>query len=314
MRAPEFWKHRGLAARMLAPLGALYGASVGWKARKAAPFHVKAKVICVGNLTAGGSGKTPVAIAIAGTLCDRGAKVFFLTRGYGGRERGPLQVTEAHSAAVVGDEALLLARTAPTIVARDRARGARLAASLGAGVIVMDDGHQNFTLAKDLSLVVVDGQSGFGNGLMIPAGPLREPVRQGLARADAVIVVGSGHPDLQGYAGPVLRARLNPLNATFQNRRVFAFAGIGRPEKFAASLLEAGAVVTGAQYFPDHHVYGPGEIAGLKARALQQSAQLVTTEKDYARLSAAERNGVAVLQVEAAIENGLQPLLAKLLA
>jgi tetraacyldisaccharide 4'-kinase len=333
MRAPEFWKHRGLAARMLAPLGALYGASVAWKARKPTPFHAGAKVICVGNLTAGGSGKTPVAIAIAGALCNRGAKVFFLTRGYGGQERGPLQVTHAHNAADVGDEALLLARTAPTIVARDRAQGAALATSLGAGAIVMDDGHQNFTLAKDLSLVVVDGQSGFGNGLMIPAGPLREPVRQGLARADAVIVIGSGgqspedgrapvhsdsvwtapggHPDLQGYAGPVLHARLKPLGAGFQNRRVFAFAGIGRPEKFTASLLEAGALVTGAQYFPDHHVYRPGEIAALKARA--QDAQLITTEKDFVRLSAAEREGIAVLQVEAAIENGLQLLLDRLL-
>ncbi len=149
-------------------------------------------------------------LPLAKILIARGAKVFFLTRGYGGRKPGPAAVTSTSDAGQMGDEALLLARAAPTIVAKDRAQGGELAAQMGASVIVMDDGHQNFTLAKDLSLVVVDGASGFGNGSMIPAGPLREPVAQGLARADAVIVMGDGAPDLQGYAGPVLHARLTP--------------------------------------------------------------------------------------------------------
>ena len=173
MRAPDFWQRRGFAAALLSPLGKLYGATVAWKARTARPFHAAIPVICVGNLTAGGSGKTPVALAIAEALIARGRKPFFLTRGYGGRDSGPTLVTENKEADAVGDEALLLARTAPTIVAHDRADGAALALAQGADVIVMDDGHQNFTLHKDLSLVVVDGETGFANGLILPAGPLR---------------------------------------------------------------------------------------------------------------------------------------------
>ena len=178
---------------MLAPLGALYGFSVALKARFARPFDPGLPVICVGNLTAGGSGKTPIAIAIAERLRAKGHKPFFLTRGYGGTERGPAMASRAHSAAQMGDEALLLARAAPTIVARDRAAGARLAREKGATVLVMDDGHQNFSLTKSLSLVVVDAETGFGNGFQIPAGPLRETVAQGLARADAVVLMGGRH-------------------------------------------------------------------------------------------------------------------------
>src|SRR5579863_3994588 len=204
MRAPDFWRNRGAGALLLAPLGALYGASVAFKARHARPFDPEIPVICVGNLTAGGSGKTPIAIALADMLRAQGHTPYFLTRGYGGSTKGPALASRGHTARVMGDEALLLARTAPTIVARDRAAGARMAKDKGATVIVMDDGHQNFSLRKTLSLVVVDGESGFGNALQIPAGPLREPVTQGLARADAVIVMNEGTPDLAGYRGPVL--------------------------------------------------------------------------------------------------------------
>jgi tetraacyldisaccharide 4'-kinase len=300
MRAPEFWKRRGPLALLLAPLGCLYGLSVAKKARQAAPFRSSAKVICVGNLTAGGSGKTPVALAVARHLTGKGRKVFFLTRGYGGSEAGPLLVKE-QSAAEAGDEALLLARTAPTVVARDRAEGARLAVANGAEVIVMDDGHQNFTLAKDLSLVVVDGAAGFGNGLMIPAGPLREPVAQGLARADAVVIVGDGAPDLQGFAGPVLRARLQPEKSDLSGKRVFAFAGIGRPEKFVETLRTLGAEVTGTQFFADHHPYTPSEIAALKNWA--GDSLLVTTQKDLVRLSPEMARGITALKVHATFDN-----------
>jgi tetraacyldisaccharide 4'-kinase len=270
---------------------------VARKARAAKPYRASVPVICVGNLTAGGSGKTPVAIAVAKRLLARGERIFFLTRGYGGSETGPLLVQD-HDAAAVGDEALLLARTAPTVVAKDRAAGAAFAVRHGATGIVMDDGHQNFSLAKTVSLLVVDG---FGNGLMIPAGPLREKVAQGLARANAVIAMSDA--DLQGYGGPVLRARLaTPENnrAAFAGKRVFAFAGIGRPEKFVSSLKEAGAIVTGTQFFADHHPYRDAEIAGLKGRA--EGAQLVTTEKDFVRLPPALRAGIAVLTVEARFE------------
>lgn len=301
MRAPEFWQRRGLAALLLAPLGALYGASVAWKARHARPYRAAARVICVGNLTVGGSGKTPVALALGARLKARGESVFFLTRGYGGTEHGPALVQPDSDTARMGDEALLLARTAPTIVAHDRAEGAATAVAQGANTIVMDDGHQNFTLAKDLSIVVVDGESGFGNGLMIPAGPLRESVTQGLSRANAVILMGDGDPDLGDYKGPILRARLVANGNAFRGRRVFAFAGIGRPEKFLASLKEAGAIVTGTQFFADHHSYRDGEIAGLKARA--GDAELVTTEKDLVRLNARDQAGIAILTVHARFDD-----------
>ena len=301
MRAPEFWRERGLAALMLAPLGMLYGASVAWKARHARPIRATARVVCIGNLTAGGSGKTPVALAVSERLLARGRKPFFLTRGYGGSERGPLRVTARHDAKQIGDEALLLARAAPTIVARDRAEGAADAAAQGADVIVMDDGYQNFSLAKDLSIVVVDGESGFGNGLMIPAGPLREGVAQGLARANAVVIMGEGHPDLCGYKGPVLRARLVAQSHEFQGQAVFAFAGIGRPEKFVASLKAAGANIVGTHFFTDHHPYRESEIAALKARAA--GARLATTEKDLVRLSEKSRAEITVLAVRTVFDD-----------
>jgi tetraacyldisaccharide 4'-kinase len=306
MRAPDFWQQRGPLALMLSPLGRLYGASVARKARLARPYRGTAQVICVGNLTAGGSGKTPVAIAVAQLLIGWEKKVFFLTRGYGGSEPGPVLVG-AQDARAVGDEALLLARVAPTVVAQDRAAGARFAAAKGAEVIVMDDGHQNFTLAKDLSFVVAGG---FGNGLMIPAGPLREPVAQGLARADAVVVMDNEAADLESFQGPVLHARLELDGGGLAGQRVFAFAGIGRPEKFLRSLKEAGAIVTGHRFFPDHHLYAPAELRQLHEEA--KDALLVTTEKDLVRLSPDERQGIEVLKVRAVFER--PALLDRLLA
>ena len=306
MRAPDFWKSRGLPALLFSPLGMLYGLSVAWKAATARPYTCAVPVICVGNLTAGGSGKTPIAVAVAAMLQLRGAgDVFFLTRGYGGSAEGPLLVNR-QPLAMVGDEALMLARIAPTVMSKNRAAGAMFAIKQGASVIVMDDGHQNFTLAKTLSLVVVDN---LGNGLMIPAGPLRESVAQGLARADAVIAM-QDNLALGGFSGPVLRARLVPDGARFSGEKVFAFAGIGRPEKFVTSLIEAGAIVTGTQFFPDHHPYSTAEIARL--RTLAGDAALVTTEKDFVRLNTEQRQGIAVLPVAAIFD---QPaLLDSLLA
>ncbi|HEX2760929.1 MAG TPA: tetraacyldisaccharide 4'-kinase [Rhizomicrobium sp.] len=314
MRAPDFWQARGPLAMFLSPLGALYGASVAFKARHARPQDTGLPVICVGNLTAGGSGKTPVAIAVAQALRARDRKPFFLTRGYGGSEQGPVQVARAHGAAAMGDEALLLVRAAPTIVARDRAAGAKLAAQKDADVLVMDDGHQNFALRKSLSLVVVDAETGFGNGLMIPAGPLRESVRQGLARADAVVLVGDGDPDLQGFSGPVLRARLKADTASVSAKAVFAFAGIGRPEKFIASLEAGGAEVTGSCFFADHHPYTDDEILQLKAIAGE--TMLVTTEKDFVRLTVSQREGIRAIKATAMFDDpaGLERLLDRALA
>ena len=301
MRAPDFWQKGGALAALLSPLGALYGASVAIKAANAKPFDPGLPVICVGNLTAGGSGKTPIAIAIAEMLRARGHKPCFLTRGYGGSERGPALASRGHSASVMGDEALLLARTAPTIVSRDRKAGAKLAREKGATVLVMDDGHQNFALRKTLSLVVVDAETGFGNGRQIPAGPLREPVAQGLARADAVVLTGDGAPDLKGYTGPVLRAHLKTDGTALAGQDVFAFAGIGRPKKFTASLEAAGAHLTGSCFFDDHHPYTDDEITQL--RMVAGEAMLVTTEKDFVRLSVQQREGIKVLKVAATFDD-----------
>jgi tetraacyldisaccharide 4'-kinase len=301
MRAPDFWRRRNGAAILLAPLGALYGLSVALKARFARPFDAGLPVICVGNLTAGGSGKTPIAIAIAERLRAKGHRPFFLTRGYGGSERGPAMALRAHSAAQMGDEALLLARAAPTIVARDRAAGARLAKEKGATVLVMDDGHQNFALRKSLSLVVVDAEAGFGNGFQIPAGPLREPVAQGLSRADTVILMGDGSPGLANFSGTVLRAHLKVEGEAFAGKPVFAFAGIGRPEKFVASLEDSGAKVVASCFFDDHHPYTDDDISALKAVA--DEIPLVTTEKDFVRLSIQQREGIRLLKAAALFDD-----------
>jgi tetraacyldisaccharide 4'-kinase len=321
MRAPEFWDRKDrwsrLAVAALAPIGWIYSASVAWKVHSLTPYRPGVPVVCVGNLTVGGTGKTPIAIAIARALIARGRRPFFLSRGYGGKLHGPILVAPEHHAGEVGDEPLLLAAAAPVVVSRNRGEGARLAVERGADVIVMDDGHQNFTLAKDLSLVVVDAEQQFGNGFILPAGPLREFVSQGLARADAVVVVGDGGPALKSYSGPILRAHLTHVDVPeLAGRRVVGFAGIGRPEKFFRSLRAFGAEIVATKRFADHHIYTPSEIARLKATARTANALLVTTEKDYVRMTEIEREGIAMLPVRAAIDNAkvLELLLDRLCA
>jgi tetraacyldisaccharide 4'-kinase len=309
MRAPEFWSQKNLGAQLasalLSPAGWVYGASVAYKAARAQPYRSKAKVICVGNLTAGGTGKTPIAIAIARAFMERQHKVVMLTRGYGGRMRGPAVVhAQTDVATDVGDEALVLAAAAPVVISRDRTAGAKLAESLGAEVIVMDDGHQNFSLAKDLSLVVVDAETGFGNRRVMPAGPMREPVGQGLARADAVVLVGNGRAPMPDLGKPLLRAHIVPVDVLqLEAQQAIAFAGIGRPEKFFATLERLGAELADIQSFPDHHVYVQGELEQLRRKARVLRAILVTTEKDFVRLPPSERQDILYIPVRAAFEN-----------
>ena len=319
MRAPDFWHRDDRLARataaLLAPLGWAYGASVRWKAARAKPFRARVPVVCIGNISAGGTGKTPIAIAIADAIIARGKNPFFLTRGYGGKLAGPVVVGKDHTADDVGDEPLLLARKAATVVARDRRDGARLAVQRGADVIVMDDGHQNFSLHKDLTLIVVDAERGFGNGRVLPAGPLREPADQGLARADALILAGDGKPACPAFNGPVLRAHVAPAHSgDWKGTRVVAFAGIGRPEKLFRSLAGLGAELVETVAFADHHPYNHAELAALKRRA--GDVRLVTTEKDYVRIPEADRDGLSFLPVTAAIEphTALDRLLDRLLA
>jgi tetraacyldisaccharide 4'-kinase len=306
MRAPNFWSERGPLSRLLDPLGTAYDLAGGMRQALARPADCGLPVVCVGNLVAGGAGKTPVALALARRLEAAGRAVHVLTRGYRGRVAGPLRIDPAHhDAAEVGDEALLLAAAAPTWLARDRLAGARAAARDGAQVIVMDDGFQNASLRKDLSLLVVDGSYGFGNGRVMPAGPLRETVGRGLARADAVVLLGEDRRDLAPRLGArlsVLEAALRPAPgaAELTGRRVLAFAGIGHPGKFFATLANLGAELAETRAFPDHYPYRSAEIAALIERARALEALPVTTEKDLQRLPAELATEISVLPVEVA--------------
>lgn len=309
-RAPRFWaRPESLAGALLSPIGGIVGAVT--LRRMGQPGEaVGLPVICIGNPTVGGTGKTPTAIALLATLTARGARPFALLRGHGGREAGPLRVDLVrHGPADVGDEALLLARHAPTIISRDRPTGARLALAEGATHVVMDDGFQNPSLVKDASLLLIDAATGIGNGHILPAGPLRAPLQPQLARADAVLVVGEGSAgrDAAREAGaPTIEAgRLVPVAQDAQalkGKRVLAFAGIGRPEKFFATLEAVGATVVTRRALPDHHPYRPDEIRDLVTKALADGLVPVTTQKDAARLSgpdfAAARAAIRTLGIE----------------
>lgn len=313
MRAPEFWTTgAGPWPYLLAPAGWIYGATGAVERSLTRGHKAAVPIICVGNLTAGGTGKTPVALTLARWLSESGLVPGFLTRGYGGWARGPLRVDpKVHGAGLVGDEALLLAACGPTWIANQRAAAVSRLIDAGIGVIILDDGHQDPALAKDLSIIVVDGETGFGNGRCIPAGPLREPVGAGLARAHAVIVMGEDRAGVgHGVAAlaadlPVFGARLVPSRGTaaLRGRRVYAFAGIGRPEKFRATLLEIGADLQGFRSFPDHHAYSADEAATLLGEAAAADALAVTTAKDRVRLPAAARAEVTVVEVAAVFDD-----------
>lgn len=296
------------------------------RARMAAvsPWKAPVPVLCIGNLVAGGSGKTPVALSLGARLAASGLDVHFLSRGYSGSVRGPLRVDPGrHNAGEVGDESLLLAACAPAWISVDRPAGARLAAEDGAGVIVMDDGFQNPSLCKDVSLLVADGGYGFGNGRVIPAGPLRESIETGLIRANAVIVIGDDEAGVADQVSrlsakelPVLHARVRPGPEAdrLKDRDVVAFAGIGMPEKFFSTLRAVGCRLVAAHPFPDHYPYAEEDISRLRARARQTESLLVTTAKDAARLPANQRQDIEVLTIaiewddETALKSVLEPL------
>ena len=303
MRAPGFWyAPPGLAAGVLAPLGWAYAAATA--RRVAAPgYRASVPVICIGNLNVGGTGKTPTAIALIERLTARGQRVAVVSRGYGGSLTGPVQVT-TQSAAQVGDEPLLLSAFAPTFIAHDRAAAVRLAEASGAQVILLDDGFQNPAVAKDLALIVVDAAMGFGNGHCLPAGPLREPVAVGMRRADLVLSIGAAAAQATfrarwPLAKPVIPAELHPLamGMDWHGARVIAFAGIGNPDKFFATLRGEGAQVLRAVALDDHQPLSDALITRLQLEAVTKVAQLVTTEKDAVRLPARFRTEVLTLAV-----------------
>jgi tetraacyldisaccharide 4'-kinase len=305
--APQFWERpAGLAAELLSPLGAAWDAVGRLRRALAQPYRAPVPVVCVGNLVLGGAGKTPVVLGLGSWLAESGARPHIVGRGYRGREAGPVLVDPSrHVAAAVGDEALLLARRLPCWVARDRPAGIRAAAAAGAGAVIVDDGFQNPAFVKTLSLLVVDAAYRFGNGRVVPAGPLRENRESGLARADAVVLIGGGgevgHADPASVFGGrlVLPAVLAAVaGERFAGERLFAFAGIGRPEKFFATLRRLGAEVVEVRAFPDHYRFRARELAALRRAVARAGSRLVTTAKDFVRLPAGERGGIDVLEVE----------------
>jgi tetraacyldisaccharide 4'-kinase len=298
MHEPAFW-HRPSSwiSRLLMPLGALYGLVAGQRLQRQG-FDAGIPVLCVGNYHVGGAGKTPMVLALTKMLRDLGETPVVLSRGYGGRLRGPIKVDpERHAAADVGDEPLMLARTVPVVVARDRIGGVALARSQGASVLLMDDGFQNPAIAKDASLIVIDSDRGLGNGRVFPAGPLRAPLPPQLERTDALIVVGDGTAAktvaaaIAARGKPVLSAHLRADDASLaplRGKRVLAFAGIGDPIRFFRTLRANGIEVIRERAFADHHPFSKSEIETLITEAKRDALTLVTTEKDLARLRSGE--------------------------
>ncbi len=320
MKTPRFWHKKGVLSTALLPLAALYHIAHRYRVGAIIPKALSVPVICVGNLTAGGAGKTPVVIALLEHMLEQGIKAQCISRGYGGSTLGPVRVDpKTHTAEEVGDEPLLIAKHGPCWVAKRRLTAATAAVLESAELIIMDDGLQNPTIKKDMSFLIIDGGYGFGNGRTLPAGPLRETLREGLKKVDAVILIGEDTTAVQQLLPPdlpILHARLEAREVP--QGKVVAFAGIGRPEKFFTTLRESGAEVVKAVAFADHHPYTEAELEALIKQANAHQAQLMTTEKDAVRVPEAYRKNVQVLPVSlvfedtTALEACLAPALAKI--
>ena len=296
---PAFWHAPGgaetPAARLLRPAACAYDAVSRRRFERTAPFRAAAPVVCTGNVTLGGVGKTPFTAMLARLAREAGHRPHVLTRGYGGTAKGPLRVEPRHAAREVGDEALMLSAALPVWVGADRALSAQAATEAGASLLLMDDGFQNAGLAKDASFLLIDAAAGFGNGAVFPAGPLREAPARAFARADAAVLVGEGEGPAMPPGLPCFRCGLALDEEAVPRGPLLAFAGIGRPERFFGAVAAAGGEVAEARAFPDHHPYTQRELGSLREEAARQGATLVTTEKDFARLPAGERDGVTPL-------------------
>ncbi|WP_227028699.1 tetraacyldisaccharide 4'-kinase [Candidatus Endolissoclinum faulkneri] len=301
--SPKFWQTAGWLALALLPISWLWRLVTCIRKAITKPYRSSLPLICVGNAIVGGAGKTPTVLAIASKLIAHGKRVGLLSRGYGGRHAGPIHVDLAvHTFADVGDESILLTARAPTVVARCLPDGARLLEDSGCDVIIMDDGLQNPSVIPTISLLVVDGVIGIGNGQVIPSGPLREPWKDSLQKSHAVLLIGEDRREIKSLIGDkrlVLLGMLEPSLAalSLRNCRVLAFAGIGRPYKFHETLIKIGAKVIGFRSFADHHPYRLSELNKLVEEAVFEDAILVTTAKDATRLPVEIRASVTVVEV-----------------
>lgn len=308
MKTPQFWEHDDLLSKVLTPWGELYALATKLRLKIKKPQKVNIPVICIGNLTAGGTGKTPTAISLALMLQNAGIYPNFVSRGY----HGTLQNTQVnpltHTPHQVGDEPLLLAHIAPTFINADRYQGALMAQNNQAECIIMDDGFQNPTLYKDLSFIVIDGTYGFGNHKCIPAGPLREHVADGLKRAQAALIINDDLNIAATLPIPCFRGKIVSQKPDLQNNRVVAFAGIGRPQKFYTSLQELGIEIIKTYDFPDHHEYVENELQDILAFAAANKVEVITTGKDFVKIPVHLRPQIKVLEINIEWENknGLQ--------
>lgn len=302
MNSPHFWKENGITAKLLLPLALLY--QLGYRLRRlfTRPTTITPNLLCVGNLIAGGAGKTPVALSTGEYIKAQGINACYLSKGYGGSLRAPTLIDPArHNARETGDEPLLLAQVLPTIVAKNRVAGARMAAKQGFELIILDDGFQNPTLKPDVSLVVVDSAYGFGNCHTLPAGPLREPVKFGLKRADALVVLRRDRKERPALTDFDITRIFGDLRTScpndFENQKLVAFSGIARPQQFFEALVQhCGAHVINSHSFPDHHYFTETELKPLRDEAHKLEARLITTAKDAVRLPPAFQDEVLVAE------------------
>lgn len=305
MKTPSFWQHKNFISTLLLPLGCVYNFMTQRRINHGKPNIVSRPVICIGNITAGGTGKTPVAISIAKLLQEENKNPFFVSRGYGGKLINILVDSNSHTALEVGDEPLLLSKQAPVIINPNRYEGALKALKSGAEIIIMDDGFQNPGLSKDLSFLVFDGGFGLGNERIVPSGPLRESLSSGLKRAQGIIIIGEDKHNIEARIEnlPVFKGSIHPLKPHTTRNEVIAFAGIGRPEKFYNSLRETGYNVLETIDFPDHHQYKESELKNIINKAQKIGADIFTTSKDYVKIPTLLQPHFKILEIEIKWEN-----------
>lgn len=305
MKTPKFWDKKNITAKSLLPIGVVYSAITALRLKIKKTKKINIPVICIGNLTAGGTGKTPVAIAVSELLQNQGYNPAFVSRGYGGKLSDVLVTPQIHTAKDVGDEPLLLARQAMVSINPNRYLAALKAQQNGADIIVMDDGFQNPSLHKNISFLVFDGSFGIGNGYPLPAGPLRENFAAGIKRADAAMIIGKDQHNLaQKLAGlPIFYGKITSQLPQLNSNKVIAFAGIGRPQKFYTSLSELGLELVDTIDFPDHHFYTPAELRNLVEQAETNGVDLITTAKDFVKIPQELQSRFKVLEIKIRWEN-----------